>query len=310
MAWTDREGDAGNDGGSAGAGAFVRALRLNDAGRHDLARRALLEGLAADPDDADLHGELARTALLQDQHAEAERLAREALARDPRHPIASMVLGGALTGLGRHSEAERVLLEALRADPRDARLLHQYGWLLYRVGRLDKAERVARAALEVDPELGDAHQLLALVLGEAKRRAEALAHGQRGLALDPAEADAHLVQGLALFQNGHPFEARRHLREALRSHPTPQAEAAFREVDALCRPPGIPLYWWSHFAERIPGQALTVWIVFLVGVPLARSFGAPEVVLGAVVIAYVLFMLYTWIGGPLAKLWVRVFPAR
>ncbi len=135
-------------------------------------------------------------------------------------------------------------------------------------------------------------------------------HGSRGLTLEPSDAEAHLVQALALFQSGHPFRARAHLREALRIEPSPHIEETFRGVDLMCRPPGLPLYGWSFIMERIPGQAITIWVVFIVALQLGRVLGLPPVLLASIGIGYLTLAIYTWIAHPIARLWVRVFPAR
>lgn len=291
-------------------GALLRAVRFNEVGRHDLAERALSEGLAQSPDDPRLHAELARTCLLKKDYPEAERVARGALAFDPANIVATSVLGGALIGLGRHAEAERVLLRGLQFDPNEPDLLVQYGALLYRAGHLVKAQQVIRRAIELEPENSDAHNLLTLILAESGDRRSAVGQGGRGISLDPAAGASHLTMGIALLQGGHPYRARRHLREALRIDPTDETAELFDNVDTFCRPPGIVFYWWGLLVDRLPGKQFALWIAFLVFLSVAPALHVPRDATTVIMVCYVSLALYTWIAWPLARLWVRIFPAR
>ena len=98
---------------------------------------------------------------------------------------------------------------------------------------------------------------------ELGRSHDGALHGRHALAHAPDEALSHVAMAVAEFQRLHPLRARAHLREALRLDPDSDTEEAFMHVDMLTRWPGLPFYWWSILADRLPGKQFTIWIAVM-----------------------------------------------
>ena len=286
--------------------AWLRANRYLEADRPTEAERACREGLTSAPDDVDLLVALSRSLCMQERWDEARDEAENGLRISPNNPRCLSLVGYALTNTGQNQEAEKMYLDALRVDPQDPNVLYLYAHLLFRTGHLDKADAVLRRSLAGDPEDARAHSLLSMILAEKKDRA-AKHHGDQGLALEPDDDMSHYAKGIALFSSGHPFQARDHLREALRLDPS-DGEEMFLEADRACRWTYLPMYHWFQLTDRLPGQQFFVWGMVLVFVFAVGPF-APRVV-GAVVLFYIAFCLYTWIASPLTSIWIRFFPPK
>ncbi|MGE0144396.1 MAG: tetratricopeptide repeat protein [Planctomycetota bacterium] len=295
---------------STGASFLMRAERYLQMGRHAEAEAAVREGLAQHAQSAELLALLAHVRLAEERHGEAVDTAKEALAIDATHWRASFVLALALTESGRHSEAETVILAALRRDPEDVHYLRAYARLLYRVDKLEKAERVTRAALALDPEDEDSHSTLSLILSAQKRHEEAAHHGAGALRAAPDEDSGYIALAIAAFQSGHPLRARDLLREAVRIDPSTRNAEMFETVDPLTRPGGLPLYWFGHLVDKLPGKQFTVWIVLAGTLRGMRAMGVDKGAIAWVGLGYLIFVLYTWIGMPILRRWTRWFPLR
>jgi len=288
-----------------------KAQHFNATGRHDLALLQLHKGLRDAADDVALLVELARTHLLSDELEEAERQARRALAQEPGNDVAHYLLGATLMDTGRHVEAELCLLEALRIDPHDASNFHIYGLLMFKTGRAEKAERLYRRALALDPDHENVHAALADLLVTQNRIGEAGVHGDHSLALAPDQEGGHSAQGHAALAAGRPFQARRHYREALRLGPDDElTREAWLNADTCCRWIYLPMYYWSLMVERLPGLQFFVWGVMMLAFLLLPLLGVAKSSVGLLAIAYLVFVIYTWVSTPLLKVWTRIVPPR
>jgi tetratricopeptide (TPR) repeat protein len=292
-------------------GAVLEQLgHWNSIGRHDLALERARTALQSHPADPDL---LVATGFALEglkRPEEAADAARSALGNDPTHLGALALLARLAQAAGRHREAEQHYLTALAQDPEQPWLLLSYAQLMFKVGQSEKSEALTRAALTRDPDYAAAHSFLALVLTDREQKsAQAQGHGAHGLRLEPDSDFSHFAMGVHLYDSGRPFQAKRHLREALRLDPTPDVENAFLEVDRATRWVYLPMYYWGLLIRRLPGRQFAVWGAFLVFIVLAPALGLAAIVPG-VAIGYIALCVYTWLAGPLVKLWVRWRPPR
>lgn len=282
-----------------------KADHFNRIGRHDLAEREARALLAADPDDADGHVQLALAMRGLGRADEAILALRDAIRLDPTDSVfARILLGEQYIDQGRHRDAEQVLLEALRLDPGEPEAYRLYGYLMWKTGRKDKAERLVREALRLDPDDAASHSLLGAL------RADREAAG-RGLALEPDEEYSHASMGYACLSRGRPFAARRHLREALRLDPgDTDLEEAFLQADRVCRIVYLPMYYWSLGIAKLPGKQFAVWAGVMVAMFGATALGVPQGVIVPLLLAYLLLVVYTWVADPLTSLWIKLRPPR
>ncbi len=280
-------------------------------GRIDLAEREIAALLRADPDDGAAHLLRTRALLGKELVDEAETALQDALRCDPESIPAIALQGTLRAHRGLHREAEEIFLAALRLAPGIPALWVLYGELLVKTGHMDKAERVARRALALDPDDESAHGLLGRVLASGWRARLGVRHGERGVALAPDSDATHASLGYTYLHSGHPFRARRHLREALRLDPTDaDLQAAYLEADTACRLVYLPMYWWSHLVDRLPGKQVGAWVIFIVVLQGLRWLDAPELVIGVFAFGYLLLVVYTWVAHHLVRAWIRFFPAR
>lgn len=128
-------------------------LALSDLGRHDEARRALVQIFELDPTNARGREILALVALRQERWDEAEAEADRALALNPERADALNYLGVARFNLGRPREALEAWRRAAELDPEDLEVLFN----LYRVAietgdRQLAADALRRFIAEAPPE--------------------------------------------------------------------------------------------------------------------------------------------------------------
>lgn len=216
----------------------VTLLRLQDPGQADEARTFLDAAVAADPDFAAAHGELAfahvaaalyavgatqgapvggagmQEALARAaQHAErAARAAGRAVAADPHDATAQLAAAAVAAMQQRVDDAEAALLRALERDPSSA----TGSWMLGNVrlgrGAADGAMPLYRRALRLsprDPLLHHFQGALAAACLAAGRDAEALEAARESVAAQPAQGISYepLVVA-ALVRLGRTDEAR------------------------------------------------------------------------------------------------------
>jgi len=118
------------------------ALVLTNLKRQNEAITALREGLAAQPDSAELHNDL----------------------------------GSALLHSGDAAGAENALREAVRLKPESAATRYNLAFVLEFRKNLSEAENNLTAALRIDPAYGAAHLKLGEILIAQRRNAEAIPH--------------------------------------------------------------------------------------------------------------------------------------
>jgi tetratricopeptide (TPR) repeat protein len=291
---------------------LLRAERYADVERHDLAEGELRRAIALQPGVSVLHGRLAVALWRLKRVQEAEAELREALRLDPEDAELLRFLGVLLMDEGRHSEAERCLIDAIRTEPDEHVGYLFYGMLMQKTNHLAKAEQLMRHSLALEPHSAFAHAQLGTILASTNRWGEAHRHGAEGLSLAAEDALGHARMGVTYFQTGHPFKARTHLREALRQDPTdPDLAEAYHQADRACRWLYWPVYQYAIWTGRLPGKHLLVWLVIIVLYHTTRHMAGPLAASIRVVwIAFIAFVVYTWLAGPLVSVWMRMRPSR
>ena len=174
--------------------------------------------LAASPDSAPLHDQLAGILALQGRHLEAIPLFERALHLDPGLPHARKRLAEALAVVGRGHEADQLFTEYLAQDPERRTVVDAAEHL--RDGRRDEAIAALRAILRRSPDNIDAMRLLALALGsEPPRGDDAEALLCRVTALAPDYVAAWINLGTLYSVQGKWLKAVESFRAATRLNP-------------------------------------------------------------------------------------------
>lgn len=158
--------------------------------------------LAINPDQADAHASLGRTAMISDWDWQvSERHFQRAIEINDRSAPTHQWYAYLLSARGRHAEAEREARRATEIDPTSLNAATSVGYVLYAARRFDDAAATLRGVIEVDPDFMQARRNLGMVLALQGRNQEAVSEFERVVRLSGesavAEADLAWVRGRA-----------------------------------------------------------------------------------------------------------------
>ena len=214
--------------------ALIQALAR--AGHMEAARSTVAEGLAANPQSADLHFYLGNIHSSQADHAAAAESYGRAVAINPGFADAHQALGEALkrqekfdaaieshrrsvtlnpssadararlaAALHDHGQLEAAVAcyrQALALDDEHAEVYVNMGYALQQLGQLTAAVESYRRAIELRPDFAGAHTNLGDALSEQGKLEEAVASYRRALELQPNDGRAHNNLAGALLGQG------------------------------------------------------------------------------------------------------------
>lgn len=171
--------------------AFHRGRELQQQGRYADAAACYRDALAARPDHAGAHNNLAVALMALGLLDEAIASFKQAVACQPDYPEAHNNMGVAYKRLGLVNEALASYSEALKCKPDYAQALLNVGTIFYEHKQYDEALIWYEASLEVDPLQVEAHQNAALILEKLGRHDGVKAHrdaayGRQALFIDTA----------------------------------------------------------------------------------------------------------------------------
>jgi tetratricopeptide (TPR) repeat protein len=230
------------------------------------------ECLAAEPESATGHVQLARALVGQDRAAEALESARAAAALSPDNPWALAALAWVLNLSDRPGEAIEVLNDVLRLAP-------HYSWghellaaAYAQLGRSGDRLAAARKAVELAPEDESSWVHLSWALHAVRQYQEAIGAADAGLRHHAESAPLHHLRGSCLLAQAEsarslwPFRLFRmahvSLKEALRLNP---GNAVYAN-DVL-----VNVVTWRQVAYRMGLEAGLI-ILFVAGYPLGYLF--------------------------------------
>lgn len=291
---------------------FQRALLLYQQRRYDLAEQELRQLFTAEPSHAFGHAILAMCLSDLKRFDEATREAHQAIHLAPDFPVAHYALAYVLYDRNRLQEAQIAIEEAIRLEPDDA---DNFGMLAaIRLGLRDwkAALTAAEMGLQVNAEHAQCTNIRAMALVKLGRRDEAGTTIDAALERNPENAVSHANMGWTLLHARQPLKAMEHFREALRLDPDMEW-ARHGIVEAMKARNFIYRWLLAYFLwmARLSGK---VQFAVIIGLYLAFRFlsnysaehpeAAPYVY--PLLIAYAVFALLTWIGGPLFNLLLRL----
>jgi len=228
------------------------ALLQAAAGKPGLARRSGRRACELAPDDPRCWADLGRVHAIGGDLAGAARCFAEAVAVDPRHVDGWHNLGLALRRQGRRSAAFDAFKRALLLDPARAETYLALGSLLVEASQFEDALECFERAARHDPGLPRARSRLAgqLSLRGKVKRAEALF--RQSLGLDPDHVEGWFGLGRALEDLGEADGARAAYLNALQRRPghapaLGQYLALAREADGA----NEPLAAWRAHADTV-----------------------------------------------------------
>ncbi len=291
---------------------FQRATLLLKQHRREQAEEELRLALGEDPNFAPAHALLAMCLSEAENHADATRKAQAAIGLAPEMPFGHYALACVLLNRNRFDEAEGAIAAAIGLDPSDADYyallanarMQQKNW----AGALEAADQ----GLAQDPESVDCVNRRAAALVKLGRKGEAEATIQGVLARDPEDAGSHATLGWTLLERRQPRQALEHFREALRLNPGVEFARAGMVEALKSRYPvyGLVLRYFLWMG-KLSGRAQ--WGVILGGYfgmralrQLQRSSPAIAAWTWPISVAYLVFVLLTWLADPLFNLLLRL----
>jgi Tfp pilus assembly protein PilF len=195
------------------------AIAHHQAGRLADAEKLYRDVLAAQPDFAEVHVNLAVVLMFRGNFEAAAASCRRGIALKPDYPKGHCYLGDILTFQGRLEEAEQCYRQALARKPDYAEAHNNLGNILLHRDKLDDAALSYGRALAARPDIAEAHNNLGLIHLRRSHFEEAQAAFARAVAIAPGYAEAHNNIGHILLQQGKPDQAADAFRRALTAKP-------------------------------------------------------------------------------------------
>jgi len=193
---------------------YLTAHHFRDRGEF---RRAVLyaqQAVAADPDFALAHAELAAALTYQDtpftdpeRRARADAASQRAVELDATSAEVHALRAGVAWELGNLGEAERHVKRALELDASDAQAQQSRAFLLMDAGRVDEALAAMLAARGGDPLSPHGYSMVGQWQYLAGKTDAAIASLERALELAPEHTGARRVLALAYFEQGRERDA-------------------------------------------------------------------------------------------------------
>jgi Flp pilus assembly protein TadD len=291
---------------------FHRASVLYQQGRYDQAIGELHLHLGQTADDPVAHALLALCFAHKEQYAEATGSAQRAVHLAPDQPLGHYALAQIMLDRRRLPEAKLAIKEAIRLDPRDPDYFAILAGIYLQESRWHEALAAANEGLQADPE----HPLCTNFRAQAQvklgDRAAAAATMAQALARQPDDAYTHANQGWTLLHEGDANRALEHFREALRLRPDLDwARAGIVEaMKARNLVYRLMLAWFLWMARLSPQTQWGLIVGLFLGQMVIRRTAANNPALAPylwpILIAYIGFVLLTWLSYPLFNLLLRL----
>lgn len=293
---------------------LLRGIHLLELGRTADAEREFRAALAENPNDANAHALLSGCLVERKEFDEATREAEAAVGLGPDDPRSHYALARVWHDRNYDDRALKSIGEAIRLDPQNADLYAFRAMLHFNASRWNDALTDAETGLRSDPEHVSCNNLRAMALVKLGRRNEAGRTIDAALARDPEDAFSHANKGWALLEARDPKRAMTHFREALRLEPTMEyARAGI--VEALkARNPIYALFlrymfWMSKFSPRAQmGVILGGYFGQRILREVAQTYPALGWLVLPLIIAYVVFAIFSWLARPIFNLLLRLHP--
>jgi len=291
-----------------------RGQLLTSQHRYELAETELGLALAEDPDNAQAHALMGICLLKQKQYVPATEHAEKAIGLAPDRAFNHYVMAFVWAERNYLDNADESIRQAIAMNPENPDYHWLLGHILTRQSRWQDALAEAGQALALDSQHVDSLNLRAYCLRQLGQAAAAHEELLSTLRVAPESASSHANLGWNYLKQGNRAKATEHFREALRLNPELEwARLGVVETLASYNPIYRPILKYALAMSRLSSRAQ--WMVILGGwlgyqilsqartaVPALRPFLMPLMFL------YLLFVLGTWIGRPLANLTLRLHP--
>lgn len=291
---------------------YEKAIHLFRISRQVEAEKELRTALAEDPNDSVSRALLGLCLSLQGRPEEGIKEAEAAVHRAPNDPYCHFLRAQVLYNARRFPEALGATHEALRLNPHNADYFNILSLIHYAQSEWTKALEAAEMGLREDSEHVDCHIAKSKALTKLDRSQEAVSNVASAIRLEPERAETHAAQGWAYLEQNKTTEAMQCFREALRIEPNMEW-ARLGILHAMkARNPVYGLFlryllWMSKKKEKfqwgfVLGAYLLVQMVRIAG----EHYPAFEPYAMPVLVAYIAFVIFSWIAMPLFNLILRL----
>jgi tetratricopeptide (TPR) repeat protein len=269
--------------------------------RYALARAALAEAIASEPNDAHLYYLAAWLAWLESDCPRGLDLSAQGLALDPDNPSLLLIRFHLLEESRQYPEAELIIIDLIRHDPADADYLAAYARLMLLTFHVKKARLLCNEALRLDPE-HDAARVCDVLLMVVNGQSDASAAQLAGLLDENPESEHYLRLLALLLVEKRQYRAAQILTQQLiRRNPGDQglieSAVSLRRITHWSSWPLWPLYRFGWPAS------VALWLGLVLLLQLNRSLHLPG--LGLVNNLYLAWCVYSWVHGPLLEKWLH-----
>lgn len=158
--------------------------------------------LAATPQSALLHYNIAFTLRENGQLLEAIQEYRQALAMHPQYPHAYASIGDTYLQMNSYTEAETAYLQALEQNPKDTLALLNLGTAYQSSGDSNKAEAAFQKIIQIDPHNASAYTDLGVLYMGEKRSTEAIYQFAKAIDLRTTDIVPYYDLGVLFQQSG------------------------------------------------------------------------------------------------------------
>jgi len=289
-----------------------RAHLLVQQSRFDLAEAELRKSLASEPEDSYAHALLALCLANREEFKEATEEAERAIGLDPDDAYAYYAYALVLYDRSHYKEAQAAVERAIQINSSNAAYFSLLSGIHFEEKRWAEALKAAEQGLQIDPEHVGCANRRAMSLVKLGRRSEAGAAIGTALAKNPENSLTHANQGWTLLETGEHKKALEHFRESLRLDPE-NAWARRGIVEALKARHFIYALMLKYFLWMSKLRSKTQWMFIMGGYvgnqilgQMARTQPQLALVIWPIRIAYLVFVLLTWMADPIFNTMLRL----
>lgn len=292
-----------------------RARLLLEQQRYELAEDVLRQALAQDPDSGTVHSLLAFSLKRdRDQLPAAALAAERGVHLAPDEPFSYYALASVQEARNQNQLAIESIKQAIALEPLDARLYGFQAHLHMKLQQWREALEAAETGLSLDAEDSACASARVLALERLGRVFDAVGEADRAVRNDPDSSDAHAGLGWAKLRAGKYREAQESFREALRLDPSSEF-ARYGMITAL-NSSNFVFRVFDNLMARISRMSSGMQWALMLGlffgaralnqVAETQTWLRPYVL--PITLAYLLFVMMTWIMQPLFNTLLRFHP--
>ena len=276
----------------------------------------MLQLVSEDPDDAEVnaraHVILAHAYLNLEDYNEAMHAVQRALALHPRQDLGMAIYAYLLGKFNQPRLAQEAFDAAFALN--NSRAITYYwnaSFLLEAFRQSAEARRQLRTAMSLEPGMPEHHLLMARIYLTEGRDEEAEKEFQSAVRLQPT---FHVLNSYGLhllYRRGDPERAFEYFRRALRIRP--KNRQVLQHFMTTLRAKNRLMYEFWQFNFRVLGMGgklrwfsvLGLWLLIQVMQIVAQARPEWKPFISPIVIAYIIFCIYTWLINPIFRLMIR-----